>query len=95
MEIKIATRQFRDEQGLPCSLQYYLTIELVESPHFCFERYGIRIQDQNGSSACAPALTFSAAEIDELMTLLVDNFVTPVTLKDVVEDWMLRTPVPT
>lgn len=89
MEIKVAARQIENERGSLCSLVYYLTIELVETPRFCFERYGVRIRDQNGTSACTAPLTSSATEIDELITLLVDNRVTPVTLQDVVTDWTL------
>lgn len=92
MEIKVATRQIMDERGTPRFLRYYLTIELVESTRFCFERYGVRICDQNGFSSCVPALTSSATEIDELMTVLVENTVTPVTLEDVVQDWKSRVP---
>ena len=33
-------------------------------------------------------LTVSAGRIDQLMELLVRNGVTPVTLRDVVEDWL-------
>ena len=89
MEIKVAARQIESERGALCSLVYYLTVELAESPQFCLERYGVRIRDQNGSSACTAPLTSSAMEIDELITLLVDNCVTPVTLQDVVADWAL------
>ena len=45
MEIKVAARQIENERGSLSSLVYYLTIELVETPRFCFERYGVRIRD--------------------------------------------------
>ena len=95
MEIKLASRSCTDEQGSPHTFHYYLTIELVKSAHFFFECYGVRIEDEQGESACAPSLTTSAYEMDELIALLMGHTVSPVGLADVVSDWKLRTGVPT
>ena len=42
----------------------------------------------DGEEASVTNLTVSAGRIDQLMELLVRNGVTPVTLRDVVEDWL-------
>ena len=88
MELKIATRRCEDDLGAPRLFHYYLTVDQVETPRFACENYGVRIADEAGDEACCPALTTSAARIDELMTLLVDNKVGPAGLADVVEDWL-------
>ena len=50
-------------------------------------RYYILV-GEDGEEASVPNLTVSAGRIDQLMELLVRNGVTPVTLRDVVEDWL-------
>lgn len=88
MELKIATRQCRDDQGTARLFHYYLTVDQVETPRFFCENYGVRIAEEAGEETCCPALTTSAARIDQLMTLLVDNQVGPSGLADVVADWL-------
>lgn len=88
MELEIAARQCADQEGRPRRFHYYLTVDVVETPGFCCENYGVRIQEENGGSARIPAITTSALRIDELMTLLTDNRVGPAGLADVVADWL-------
>ncbi len=88
MEFEIAVRRCEDPQGVPRLFHYYLTVDQVETPRFICENYGVRIAEETGGDACCPALTTSAARIDELMTLLVDNKVGPTGLADVVADWL-------
>lgn len=88
MELKIATRRCEDALGAPRLFHYYLTVDQVETPRFACENYGVRIAEEAGDQACCPALTTSAARIDELITLLVDNKVGPAGLADVVADWL-------
>ena len=52
------------------------------------ESYGVKIVGEDGEEASVPNLTVNAGRIDQLMDLLVRNGVTPVTLRDVVEDWL-------
>lgn len=87
-ELEIASRQCRDQRGTSRVFHYFLTIDLEETPHLACERYGVRISEENGDSACIPNITSSAARIDELMTLLVDNRVGPIGAADVVADWL-------
>ena len=88
MEYKIATRHCEDARGNPRLFHYYLTVEQVDTPRFSCENYGVRIAEEAGAEACCPSLTTSAARIDQLLTMLVDNRVGPAGLSDVVADWL-------
>ena len=88
MELKIASRNWTDLEGHPRSFHYYLTVDQIETPGFCCENYGVRIEEDGGDSACIPSITTSALRIDELMTLLTDHLVGPAGLHDVVSDWL-------
>ena len=89
MEIKIATRACRDPEGADRTFTYYLTVDQEEGPRFCLrELRGAHRGGAGRDSACLPGLTTSAARIDQLMTLLVDNRVGPAGLADIVADWL-------
>lgn len=88
MDIHIATRSFRDEAGKLRTFHYYLMIDVIEAGSFCCEDYGVRITEDTDNSASIPSLTTSAVRIDQLITTLVDNGVSPVGLRDVIEDWL-------
>lgn len=88
MELKIASRTCRDQEGQPRVFHYALTVDTVESGTFCCENYGVRVWEDQGEETAIPGITTSATRIDELMTLLVDNRVGPAGLRDVVEDWL-------
>lgn len=88
MEFRIADRQYRDQGGNLRHFQYFLVIDLEESPRFSCENYGVRVAEEGGDETAISAITTSAARIDELLTLLVDNRVGPAGLADVVADWL-------
>lgn len=88
MELKIATYRCADQEGNQRCFQYFLTINQEETTHLFCENYGVRIVEECGDDVSIPGITTSAARIDELMTLLVDNRVTPAGLTDVVADWL-------
>lgn len=52
------------------------------------EVYGVRVE-YAGESAEIPNLTSSQRRIQELQEVLLRGLVTPVTLRDVAEDWLL------
>ena len=87
-ELKIASRRCLDQAGVPRIFHYFLTVDLEETPRLVCESYGVRVSEEDGGSTCIPGITSSAARIDELMTLLVDNRVGPVGAADVVADWL-------
>lgn len=88
MELKIASRQLQDQNGMTHRLHYYLTIDYIHTGAFSCENYGVRITDEAGQSAAVPSITVSALRMDELMTFLVDKKVGPSGLRDVVLDWI-------
>lgn len=88
MEIKIATRQCQDQKGDPRRFHYYLTVQQEETSSLFCEDYGVKIVEEGGGESHFDAITTSAARIDELMALLIDNQVGPVGLADVVADWL-------
>ena len=88
MELSIATRTVTDEQGKPRRFYYSLLIDLIESGSFACEDYGVCIREENGTRSAIPSITTNAMRIDELMTLLVEQKVSPTTLADVVADWL-------
>ena len=87
VEMKIASRSCADDLGRQRTFHYYLTVDQIPVGQFCCEDYGVRIDEEDGDSASVPSITTSPARIDELMTLLVDNLVVPVSLEDVIDDW--------
>lgn len=90
-EILMETRTGAGEGGARCSFDYYVLVdELGSGGGIACESYGVKIaRTEDGAEAAAiPNITTSMARIDELMGLLTRNFVTPTTLKDVVEDWL-------
>ena len=88
MELRIADRQCRDQEGNLRRFHDFLTIDQEETPHFSCENYGVRVAEEGGGEASVAAITTSATRIDELLTLLVDNRVGPTGLADVVADWL-------
>ncbi len=87
-ELKLTSRTGSDPLGRPRMFHYYLTIDLVEGPAIALENYGVCIREEGGDTACVPGITTSATRIDELITLLVDNLVSPASLRDVIDDWL-------
>ena len=88
MELPVASRTCRDQEGKPRIFHYALMVEQIELDSFCCENYGVHIWEEDGDSARIPGITTSAMRIDELMTLLVDNRVGPAGLPDVMADFL-------
>ena len=86
MELRIADRQCRDQEGNLRRFHYFLTINQEETPHFSCENYGVRVAEEGGGEASVAAITTSATRIDELLTLLVDNRVGPAGLAIMIFD---------
>ena len=81
-ELYLQTLKLPDETGAERSYDYSILVgEMDVGPYSC-ESYGIKIVEKGGCEAS------SAARIDELSELLLRNGVTPVTLNDVLSDWL-------
>ncbi len=66
-------------------IRYYL---LAEDCGSFTESYGVRIE-HDSEEAAIPGITMSQVKIQLLMETLINGIVTPVGLRDVVEDWLL------
>lgn len=65
---------------------YYL---LEEEPEGGGTSYGVGVELE-GESAAVPGLSPSRRRVEELAERLVRGTVTPVALRDVVDDWLLE-----
>lgn len=85
-EISYATRQVKGCNGQPLVLAYSLLVTgAADEP----EHYGVRIEEQvSGSLTQVLDLTTQAKRIYDLLDKLVRNAVTPIGLRDVLEDWL-------
>ena len=85
-EIPYATRQVKGCNSKPLVLAYSL---LVTGEADELEHYGVRIEEQvSGSLTQVLDLTTQAKRIYDLLDKLVRNAVTPIGLRDVLEDWL-------
>jgi len=73
-------------QILQKQIEYYL---LADEFGHIGESYGVRIDCDNGETASVRGITLSQSRIQVLMDMVLRNTVTPSTLRDVVEDWIL------
>ena len=90
MELKIASRSLTDEAGKLRRLHYFLLVDELEAGSFFCEQYGVKIAEEDGDCAQIRGITTSAVRIDELMTTLVEQQVSPTVLEDVVQDWLCQ-----
>ena len=89
MELKIASRFLTDEAGKLRRLHYFLLVDELEAgSFFCRTSTGVKIAEEDGDCAQIRGITTSAVRIDELMTTLVEQQVSPTVLEDVVQDWL-------
>ena len=87
-ELFLRTLTLPDESGRQRSYDYSILIDEMDVGPFSCESYGIRVAERGGAVASAPHVTTSAARIDELSDLLLENGVTPTTFHDVLSDWL-------
>ena len=57
-------------------------------PGLSCESYGVKVTGPDGDWEAVPNITVSTGRIDELAELIRRNQVSPVTLRDVIEDWL-------
>lgn len=82
-----------DQEGRLYSFDYYLLTEEAEANGTVIgESYGVRITSSAEGTELETSsirnLTSSVQRIHALMELLIRRCVTPVSLSDVVEDWL-------
>lgn len=94
MEMLTGTQNISDEQGTSHILHYLLVSRQIPAGKFFFEEYGVKIEDVGRDSTCIYPITHSRTRIDNLLSVLIRNAVTPATLPDVVEDWAKENHLP-
>lgn len=88
-ELFLGTLTLADEAGERRGYDYYITIDEMEVGSCVWESYGIGVtQKEGGERAAVRNVTCSGRRIHELGRLVMEGGVTPVTLRDVVEDWL-------
>lgn len=73
------------------TIVYYVTIDELNdnTAGIVLETYGVGVTIcESGESAVIPNVTFSKSGIFSLIDLLANYLVTPVTVCDVVNDWL-------
>ena len=88
-ELLVDTYTGEEEDGTAHSFQYYILVDEMElGGGLSCESYGVKVAGPDGEEASVPNITVSVERIDQLLELLRRNCVSPVTLRDVVLDWL-------
>ena len=87
-EMLIGSSAASTEEMKTITCEYYILVRELEEG-IRGESYGIRIKLlEEDASIEIPDITSSAARVEALAELLQRNFVTPCTLREVLEDWL-------
>ena len=87
-ELLVDDRRETGEDGRERRYRYYVLVGELPLGGLSCESYGVKIVGEDGEEASAPDITVSAARIDALVELLCRNAVSPVSLRDVLDDWL-------
>lgn len=88
-KLYVDTSAFRDEWGREYCYDYHIVIDEMDVGAFSCESYGLQVKERGSGETCTiPNITCSISRIDELCALAVKGGVTPVTLRDVIDDWL-------
>ena len=92
-ELLVDTCTGEEEDGTAHSFQYYILVDEMElGGGLSCESYGVKVAGPDGEEASVPNITVSVERIDQLLELLRRNCVSPVTLRDMVLDWLYKYP---
>lgn len=88
-ELFLKTISMEDALGRTRSYDYSILIDEMDVGPYSCESYGLRVAEQGSGEECrVPHITCSISRIDQLSELVMNGGVTPVTLTDVVADWL-------
>lgn len=88
-ELFLKTIAMEDQQGRVRRYDYSIIIDEMDVGPFACESYGLRVAERGSGEICAvPHITTSISRIDELCERVLAGGVTPLTLEDVVSDWL-------
>lgn len=88
METIIASQTLTDEEGNQHSFEYCCITRKTMYDETEVTEYGIGITQDRGESIRIPGITSDRTRFEELANLLIRNGVTPISLPDVLEDWL-------
>lgn len=88
-ELLVDTCQETGEDGRVHGYRYYILVgEMAVKDGLACESYGVKVAGADGQETSIPNITIRAERIDELIELLIRNAVSPLSLPDVVADWL-------
>ena len=88
-ELFLKSVTMKDAQGRERTYDYSIIIDEMDVGPFACESYGLQIREQERGEVCVvPHITTSISRIDALCELVLAGGVTPLTLEDVVSDWL-------
>lgn len=88
-ELFLKSISMEDEQGRTHRFDYSILIDEMDVGPFSCESYGLQVKERESGETCiVPHITTSISRIDELCELVLAGGVTPLTLEDVVSDWL-------
>ena len=87
-ELLAEDRRETGEDGRECRYRYYVLVGEMPLGGLACESYGVKVVGEDGEEASVPNITVSTARIDALLELLARNAVSPVNLRDVIDDWL-------
>lgn len=88
-ELFLKSISMEDEQGRTRCFDYSILIDEMDVGLFSCESYGLQVREkESGETGIVPHITTSISRIDELCELVLAGGVTPLTLADVVNDWL-------
>lgn len=88
-EIKLDLKSLYPDLAISGRHDYAILVDELDVGRFACESYGACVTSKaTGERAVVPNITVSVPRIDSLMELLIRNDVSPVHLRDVVDDWL-------
>ncbi len=87
-ELYIDERTCLDEAGNRHTFQYFLLTDKPKDSRFTCNEYGVMVRSCAGEQLRIPRITADHTRITALLTLLCEHGVSPVHLRDVIEDWL-------
>lgn len=88
MDFKMREHTCLDEAGNHCTFQYLLLWDEVWRDGALIRDYGIMVRSARGESMEIRHISPDHRRISDLLTLLCQQGVSPIHLRDVIEDWL-------
>ncbi len=87
-KIPVYEETWQDEQGKERAYEYYLLVEEVRADKFFCEEFGVAVREKSGEESEIRGITCQKQRVEDLLSLLCEHRVSPITLGDVLADWL-------